>query len=35
MRQLKNSRFSSVLAEYLKDGPTDFYQTYVILGNHI
>ena len=31
----KNSRFSSVLAEYLKNGPTDFHQTYVILGNHI
>ena len=26
----KNNRFSSVLAEYLKNGPTDFHQTYVI-----
>ena len=30
MRQLKNSRFSSVLAEYLKNGPTDFHQTCVM-----
>ena len=29
MRKLKNSRFLSVLAEYLKNGPTDFHQTYV------
>ena len=29
MRQLKNSRFSKVLAEYLKNGSTDFHQTYV------
>ena len=28
MRQLKNSRFSRVLAEYLKKGSTDFHQTY-------
>ena len=25
----ENSRFSRVLAEYLKDGSTDFHQTYV------
>ena len=25
----KNSRFSRVLAEYLKNGSTDFHQTYV------
>ena len=31
MRQLKNSRFLSVLAEYLKNGSTDFHQTYVSL----
>ena len=30
MRQLKNSRFFKVLAEYLKNGKTDFHQTYVI-----
>ena len=30
MRQLKSSRFSSVLTEYLKNRPTDFHQTYVI-----
>ena len=29
MRQLKNSRFSRVLAEYLKNGSTDFHNTYV------
>ena len=29
MRQLKKSRFSRVLAEYLKNGSTDFHQTYV------
>ena len=28
MRLMKNSRFSSVLAEYLKNGPTDFHQIY-------
>ena len=32
MRQLKNSRFSRVLAEYLKNGSTDFHQTYVSFG---
>ena len=26
MRQLKNSRFSGVLAEYLINGSTDFHQ---------
>ena len=30
MRQLKNGRLSRVLAEYLKNGSTDFHQTYVI-----
>ena len=30
MRQLKNRRFSRVLAEYLKNSITDFHQTYVI-----
>ena len=30
MQQLKNSRFSIVSAEYLKNGSTDFQQTYVI-----
>ena len=30
MRQLKNSRFFSVSAEYLKNGRTYFHQTYVI-----
>ena len=29
MRQLKDSRFSKVLTEYLKNGSTDFHQTYV------
>ena len=29
MRQLKNSGFLRVLAEYFKNGPTDFHQTYV------
>ena len=29
MRQLKNSRFSRVLAKYLKNSATDFHQTYV------
>ena len=29
MRQLKNSKFSRVLAEYLKNGSTDFHQTHV------
>ena len=29
MRQPKNSRFFRVLAEYLKNGSTDFSQTYV------
>ena len=28
-QQKKNRRFSRVLAEYLKDGSTDFYQIYV------
>ena len=30
MRQLKDRRFSRVLAEYLKNGSTDFHQTCVI-----
>ena len=29
MRQLKHGRFSRVLDEYLKNGSTDFHQTYV------
>ena len=29
MRQLKNIRFLRVLAEYLRNGSTDFHQTYV------
>ena len=28
--QRKNRRFWRVLAEYLKNGSTDFYQTYII-----
>ena len=35
MRQLKNSMFSRVLAEDLKNGSTDFHQTYVLLSNHV
>ena len=30
MRQLKSRRFSRVLTEYLKNGSTDFHQTYII-----
>ena len=30
MRQLKNSRVSRVLAEFIENGSSDFYQTYVI-----
>ena len=29
MRHLKNRRFSRVLAEYLKNGSTDFHKTFV------
>ena len=30
MRHLKNSRLLRVLAEYLRNGSTDFHQAYVI-----